>query len=413
MSYVSWEEFWWNNITGAHSLVSAVAVELLESRNVVLNVPSDIPWRHSMRSAISTYFQEKNDLRDIIIQLVDVVDDNQELLEPGRFILSRFASSSISRGYREKSKVTIQDYISQKGVIRNQIIWVKGLSGKTAEQWVKFCKAFSPSSISDGLFVLEVQGGLHTADTKHLRTIEFNECISCYDVQLFNSFILDEQRVYTEYWKKYVSATAALVCGIDAEVSELLLRVTDFKHESPIEGIQRIAEMPDFERRGTSEVSGHALWNIRNRRSSVIEHNIWVAQVQVLFPLIEMERVSIIQKWHTQIKEALDTSTILQYGEVIKNPIDVELGTLCYMMSRRKDADLYLLYIPMETDRNRIRFLHECRNLIAHVSCCSPAQILELFDNTPSDEHGVVLSASEENERMGRKKDYHYVAETC
>ena len=409
MSYVSWEEFWWNNITGAHSLVSAVAVELLESRNVVLNVPSDIPWRHSMRSAISTYFQEKNDFRDIIIQPIDAVDDNHELLEPGRFILSRFASLSVSKGYREKSKVTIQDYISQKGVIRNQIIWVKGLSGKTAEQWVKFCKAFSTNSIADGLFVLEVQGGLHTADTKHLRTIEFNECVSSYDVQLFNSFILDEQRIYTENWKKYISATAALVCGIDAEVSELLLRVTDFKRESPIDGIQRIAEMPDFERRGTNDQSKHVLWSIRNKQNSVIEYSIWAAQVQVLFPIIEMERVSIIQKWNTQIKDALEDNTITQYGEIIKNPMDVELGTLCYMMSHRKNADLYLLYLPDETDRNRVRFLHECRNLLAHVSCCSPEQIVALLDNE-TDELGVVLSTNEEI--LNRKKAYH-VAEPC
>lgn len=411
MSYVSWEEFWWNNITGAHSLVSAVAVELLESKNVILNVPSDIPWRHSMRSAIGTYFQEKNDLRDILIQPIDAVDDNRTLQEPGRFILSRFASSAISKGYREKSKVTIQDYISQKGVIKNQIIWVKGLSGKTAEQWVKFCKGFSPSSIADGLFVLEVQGELHTADTKHLKTIEFYERVSSYDVQLFNSFILDEQRVYTENWKKYISATAALVCGIDAEVSELLLRITDFKRESPIVGIQRIAEMPDFERRGASEVSDHVLWNIRNNQYDMIEHNIWAAQVQVLFPLIEMERVSIIQKWYTQIKEALDTSAIQQYGEVVKNPIDVELGTLCYMMSRRKNPDLYLLYIPIQSDRNRIRFLHECRNLLAHVSCCSPVQISELLDGAP-DGHGVVLPANDENVKVDRKKEHCYAAES-
>ena len=412
MSYVSWEEFWWNNITGAHSLVSTVAVELLESKNVILNVPSDIPWRHSMRSAICTYFQEKNDLRDILIQPVDAVDDNYQLQEPGRFILSRFAPSAISKGYREKSKVTIQDYISQKGVIKNQIIWVKGLSGKTAEQWVKFCKAFSPSSIADGLFVLEIQGELHTADTKHIKTIEFYECVSSYDVQLFNSFILDEQRIYTENWKKYISATAALVCGIDAEVSELLLRVTDFKRESPIAGIQRIAEMPDFERRGASEVSDHVLWNIRNKRNTTIEHNIWAAQVQVLFPLIEMERVAIIQKWYPQIKETLNASTIQQYGETIKNPIDVELGTLCYMMSHRVNSDLYLLYIPSESDRNRIKFLHECRNRLAHVSCCSPEQISELLD-IAADGRIAVLTVNEESVKIDREKEHCYVTKTC
>ena len=350
------EEFWWNNITGAHSLVSAVAVELLESRSVVLNVPSDIPWRHSMRSAISTYFQEKNDFRDIIIQPIDAVDDNHELLEPGRFILSRFASLSVSKGYREKSKVTIQDYISQKGVIRNQIIWVKGLSGKTAEQWVKFCKAFSTNSIADGLFVLEVQGGLHTADTKHLRTIEFNECV----VATMSSYLTALYLMNTVYTlkigKNIFSATAALVCGIDAEVSELLLRVTDFKRESPIDGIQRIAEMPDFERRGTNDQSKHVLWSIRNKQNSVIECIVsGLLKVQVLFPKLNGARFD-YPKWNTQIKDALEDNTITQYGEIIKNPMDVELGTLCYMMSHRKNADLYLLIYPMRPTETEFDF---------------------------------------------------------
>jgi len=328
-------------------------------------------------------------------------------------ILSRFASTSVCKGYREKSKVTIQDYINKKDVIRNQIIWVKGLSEKTAELWIKFCKGFSPKSLTEGLFVLEVQGRAPTVETKYLKSIAFNECVSSYDVQLFNSFILDSQLEYTENWKKYISATAASVCGIDAEVSGLLLRVTDFKHESPMAGIQRISEMPDFERRGASESSNHVLWNYRNKVDAAIEQSIWSAQVQVLFPIIEMERVAIVQKWYSQIEESLVASPVQQYGETISNPMDVELGTLCYMMCHRKSADQYSLYIPYEDVRSRIRFLHKCRNMLAHVSCCTPAQILELLDCTTTSEHGATLTTEEVNIKTDKRKGFTYAAKTC
>ena len=52
MINVSWEEFWWNNITGAHVVVSKVADALLENKMVILKVPSDLPWRHSMRLSL-------------------------------------------------------------------------------------------------------------------------------------------------------------------------------------------------------------------------------------------------------------------------------------------------------------------------------------------------------------------------
>lgn len=374
-----WEEFWWNNITGAHVVVSKVANALLENSIIVLSVPSDLPWRHSMRSSIHSAFQEKNNSRDVVIEPIDIVDDNPERIEAGKFILQRYAPSAVCRGYREKSKVSIQEYITQKEVIKNRIIWVKGLTEKTAEEWIKFCKGFSPKSVEDGLFVLEVHGKVSMSELKNLRYIDFAECVSSYDVQVFNSFILDAQNQYADMWKKYISTVAALVCEVDAEVSEILLRLVDFKSETAIEGIKRISEFPDFARRGAERDSKHVLWYYRNNKIAELEHRIWSAQVQILFPIIELERVRIINDWEETIRTVLKNNSVLQYGEVITEPMDVELGTLCYMLGHRVSNDLYMLYIPDEAERNRIRFLHDCRNSLAHVSCCSPTQVLELL----------------------------------
>ena len=43
MRYIAWEEFWWNNITGARTVVDRVAMALLENKMIVLKVPSDLP----------------------------------------------------------------------------------------------------------------------------------------------------------------------------------------------------------------------------------------------------------------------------------------------------------------------------------------------------------------------------------
>lgn len=374
-----WEDFWWNNITGPHVVVTDVVNALLENKIVILQVPSDLPWRHAMRGAIHTTFQERSDFRDVIIEPIDIYDDNPEKLEPGKFILDRFATSIIRNGYREKSKISIQKYISTKNVIKNHIIWIKGLDKKSAEKWIKFCRGFSKRSAEEGLFVLEVHEDVPVTEVSPFKWINFSEHVRSYDVQLFNSFILDNQKYYSDDWKKYISTCAASICDIDAELSEQIIHIVDFRTESAADGIKRISTMPEFSRRGEGETSNHILSSYRNGNVSELEHRIWTAQIQVLFPIIELERVRLICKYETNIKEILDSVKITQYGDIIHDPIDVELGTLCYLMCERRDDGYYLLYIPDEVDRNRIKFLHDCRNSLAHVSCCSPEQVQQLL----------------------------------
>ena len=264
-------------------------------------------------------------------------------------------------------------------MIRNRIIWVKGLGESVTEQWIQFCRGFSPKSVLDGLFVLEVQEKIRQSDIRPLEVINFRDYVSSYDVQLFNSFLLDGQDNYSDMWKKYISTVVAVVCDTDAEISAHILSSVDFKVRSVIDGLQDIVALPEYSRRGAEANSNHVLWYSRHNGCIELERRIWSAQVQVLFPIIELERVRLIRKWHNIIQEALDNNDISQFNELIRDPMDVELGTLCYMMKHRTDRGLYILYIPDEKERERISFLHDCRNQLAHATCCTTDQIVQLL----------------------------------
>lgn len=373
-----WEEFWWNYITGPNVVVSSVVSALLNGKMVVLKVPSDLPWRHSMRSAVHTAFSERSDCSDVVIELIDLRDENARQMQPGRFILDRFATPTISRGYREKSKVTVQDYISAKDIIKNRIVWIKGIDPDVAGEWIRFCRGFSQRSAAQGLFVLEVNENTSVTETNLLRVINFSDCVSNYDVQLFNSFVLGNQKQYSDGWKKYIAVCTAAICGVDAEISQTMLQSLDFRVESPLEGIRQINQMPDFMRRGENG-SNHVLWHYRNGDMALLEHRLWSAQVQVLFPMIELERVELIGRYERQIREVLASGGITQYNQILQEPMDVELGTLSYLMGAKMEDGFYTLYIPSEEDRKRIRFLHTCRNQLAHASCCTPEQVEQLL----------------------------------
>lgn len=230
---------------------------------------------------------------------------------------------------------------------------------------------------------METHVDITVSDDNSFEFIDFSECVSSYDVQLLNSFILDEMNGYackSNLWKSYIATAAATVCNVDAEVSERLLKEVDFRNESVIEGIARIADMPEFSRRGAEDGSDHVLWYYRTGKTSELEHRVWSSQVQVLFPVIEMERVELVLKYQNNIAQALTENLFEQYGEHITEPMDLELGSMCYLMSHRGDDNMYKLYIPDENDRERIRFLHECRNLLAHVNVCTPEQVRKLLD---------------------------------
>lgn len=374
-----WEEFWWNNITGARSFVREVEMALEENKMVVLKVPSDLPWRNSMRSAIQTAFDERNSCQNFIFDIVDAQDEIVES-DPGRYILNRYANSEVKHGYREKSKYSIQEYIITKQVLRKKILLIKGLSYETAQQWIQFCKDYFSKNMSDGLFILETHEPFEWKLSKRITCIDFDNYVSTYDLQLFNSFILnDYNNIYSNDWKKYIAAVVASVCMVDAEVSELLIRVMDFHSESIISGLEKISQMPEFCKRGSGKNVNHPLKYYRQGNIQKICYLIWQAQIQILFPLIELERVQLVEKWDVNIQQILNENTIIRFEETLKKPMDVDLGALCYMLSGQAK---YQLFIPNEQDVSRIKLLHRCRNKLAHVNCCSPEEIRALLDKT-------------------------------
>lgn len=374
-----WQDFWWNNITGPHKAVVGVAEALLSHSTVILKVPADLPWRRPMRSVIEEQIRNMSGSVNTIITQIDVADECSANDDPGRYLLKRFARSDVFRSYREKGGVSIQNYMIRNNVLKDTIIWVKGVDKEQAAKWLKFCQGYKGASVEDGLFVIELHEQFNPVEAKNIHTIVFADCVREYDLQLFNSFILDEQNSYNDRWKKYISTLAASLCKTDAEVSELYLRLMDFRTEDPLEGIKKIAELPEYSRRGEDPNSTHVLNLWRKGNTAELNRRVWEAQLQVLFPIIEMLRIHLIQEHESILRSCLSERYVLQFGEQIIDPYDLEFGTLTWMMAKQDSNHMRYLYIPDETTRHRIHFLKECRNCLAHTDCCTVEQVRELM----------------------------------
>ncbi len=375
----AWSTVWWRDITGSQALVQAVIGGLLEAQHVFLCVPPDLPWRHSMRRLIEEGFRYESE-GDYLLQMLDVAETCPHCPDIGLFLLEHYAPAAVRHAYRPNKKESIQGYLLRNGVLREQIFWVKGMPARDVDAWVHFCQDCPSGGDGGGLFVLELPEALHDAPRRNIRKLHHSDYISTSDLQLFNTLLVNHLfPKVSEPWRDYMATVATNLCQTDAEVSEAFLRQTDFQHQNPLDTLEALAHAPQFSKRGTLEAE-HVLQLFRQGAQERLRRRLWMSQIQIAFPIIEMERVRWIERYEEDIQLALESYDVRQFQQVIQNPYDLELGILRFMLSRRNAlTGDYILYLPDEDARDYLYFLHERRNELAHMGCTAPADLDTLF----------------------------------
>lgn len=375
-----WSDFWWKNITGANYIVKKVAETLIANKAVILNVPYDLPWRHDMRAAVENTYKPYAESSYVIIDQIDDSDDRAEDVSIGTFLLRRNGQKrEIVNGYRDRGGKSIQAYLIDNAVLKDRIIWVKGLDTKRAKDWITFVERYDSKAAKDGLFVLEIPGKTEDASYNNIHIVRYGDYVTDYDVQLLNSFILSEREDLSEGWKRYISNLAAMLCETDAESSEWLISNTNFTKMDPVAAIGRMSAVPKFKMRGKADDTEHVLALFRSEETKELERRIWSSQIRTLFPIIELEKKSIIDEYYDVIKKTLTVYDYRQYEKTVTDPYDLEIGSLYYLTTHHSPAGGYMLYIPDEIIREKIGFLRKCRNTLAHTHYCTPDEVDKLL----------------------------------
>lgn len=367
MEETIWAEYWWSKITGPREIVNAIIEALRSNKSAFLVIPHDLPWRHELRQAVRSSLESISGLEELIPDAIDIEDEGLGGEEPGRLLLDKYALRSAKANYRAGGKESIQQYMFRKGVMRNRLVWVKGFGSSSSQRWVRFCEDWSIQSASDGLFVVETCEEPEVGHGKRLEVIKYNNAVSKYDVQLFNSLILGNETAgkLNDAWKVYAAAITSHLCGTDAEVAQEFLLCHDFKHDEPITTIAKFAESKDFARRGSGD---HVLSLYRNKNSLALKKRLWAGQIEVLFPIIERCRLDLVDELKDQLDREI-ISGITQFGCPVKKASDIEVGTLEYLCASRR------IGIQDRKTRDRVHLLRDCRNSLAHRDTCTVEQV--------------------------------------
>lgn len=357
-------------------------------------MPDDLPWRKQMRSSAECLLRENDS--DLLITYIDCKTDCPDVSDIPEYLLERFAYPDIRSGYRASSGLTIYKYILQNNVLKNRVIWLKGMDKRQIGEWYTFCRNYQPSTRYDGLFVIEAYDDVPFTSATNIGQIQYHEFVSYNDALLFNSMVASSTSCSTE-WKQYMAVVSSLLCNCDVELSQLIIRETDFTKIEPIESLKNIAATSYFERRrqASNLDASHPFSLLRCGKFDVLSTQLWKAQLQTLFSLIELERIAFIDKYKAEIEEALATQfwdnkkgrayRVTQAGEYITDAYDAEIGTLYRLNHLRKVGDLscYLFFLPNENDRNYLSLLHDIRNSLAHIETCPVEKVYQLLSHYP------------------------------
>ena len=353
------ENFWWRNITGPSAMIADTVGALSEGYSVILGVPDFTPWPDRMRGII----REEISGGDVYITVIDAESECSGTAE--EFLLSR-----CDTGRRYRSRLcTAQEYFLRNNLLCNHIFWLHNFRDKAqVSDWVNFCSRYESTSSDTGLFIIDTANDILPAG--RMRAVNFADYAGAYDTRIFTSFLLDAETYrrpeYSQAWKDYIAALSAMLCGADAETAERLIRSADFTAIEPFDAL-------NFADGGKS---GHDETEIMTR--------IWMAQVQIFFPMIEISRVKILRgdaelfgriKFALSWMEANGFPMTQSDGKTVTDPEDLDIGGLFHILCKSnliKNVDVMLA--------EYVSLLRTIRNSLAHMTPCKVAEVRELLD---------------------------------
>jgi hypothetical protein len=355
---------WWDHVTGPSRFVTDVASALHGGKSVFFS--AHIPFRKTFFKRVADTLRVTDNA--LLFDIDDVIDTKED---PGKYLIKRF-----NLGNKYRSHESFAECLKRSGMLNNRLLPIVA-ERECVSGWIDFIRSYmsnKPTSLRDGLFLLKTDDGVSATTVKCLRVLDYHKLVSEYDSLLFAGLITDKSVLSVDE-KRYMSALSVSLFGKNAE------GIADFIDKYKID-FSPLDVLP----KGTfsDDESTYKIWN---------------AQVQELFPLIMRETREFIETWRTTIDGTFKCireernypgspfyqGLLNTYKEPIDSPDDLELATIIFLMRNKRrnksghETPEYLLYIPDESARERIKLLYEMRNNIAHGKVCSEIDVVRLL----------------------------------
>ncbi|MDI9498776.1 MAG: hypothetical protein QM270_09895 [Bacillota bacterium] len=372
---------WWTDITGPARLVEGIVGEFDRSRHVAVCSDRPFNWPEQLRRTVTER------LRDLdgnwMVEQLDAswpfADGKENGTAIEDYLLNWYTVAEVRQAYDPLGTETKAQYLARCGVFRERCFWVRDPDDRELAAWLDFLRRCPPPKRQDGSVILELRPGqqrlLPASENRpqQLAVLRQENYIDYFDALLFNSAMCAELEL-GDGWKRYLAVAATELCQLDVRAALDLLERMTTHGEDPLSAL------------GCGEAAA---------RDPALKRRLWMAQLQVLFPLLEEERLRLIAAYEERIRGILGVPywvasrdetwpLFRQYGQELTDPHEAELGTLASMTAvhRADDHEERLLYLP-RPDWQQLLLLREMRNLLAHRQLCDHGQVRRFLDECP------------------------------
>lgn len=344
--------FWWESVTGPATVVARTVSLLGEAHCVAIRRPCHLPWEDKFRDAVIEGLRRQQSTRRL---LIEVVEDGKST-SPEE-VLPSYALDDEALSWRPHRE-SLAAFLRRTRALQGLLIWVRNLDTDGARKWAEVCGGMKQASAADGVILLECPD-VHLAGVSEVR---YASLVSEYASRLLCSTIADSTLPpsSTDERKDYTAALLSRLCEGDAELAVSLSEVYRPGLDEPLDAMVRIfKEMNELSEK----------WYI----------HVWEAQLECLFPILESERLRIVDRHANQLDELCAEGLTDAFDEPVKSRYDIEIGTLywlshggCPYRMRLRDCD--------ESEQVRIGVLRDCRNSLAHRHIVGEEVIRQLID---------------------------------
>jgi uncharacterized protein YbaR (Trm112 family) len=333
------------------------------------------------------------DLGDLglTVRTIDAADEDTDLsLSPGSFLLEKEAAPAVANKYRGSSEQTLVEYLMDKGLLENKVIWVKGLTDKHIERWLNFVQAFNNARDPEkGVFVIEV------VNKKSERVLspsvvwmDLDEQVSQFDTHSFCSIIVSSVgKAKTGQWGEYLAVLATALFGRDVESAEYFLNFINTNNDpySALDGLwqSEFANSPRGSEPGMDQFVSHPFYLLRTQNKEEIERRIWSEKLKLYFPIISEIQSILVTKYKEKLNDIIfklkDTDPIIDSaGNEVQSFKDIDINMMDFINKRYGYGESRMIAIDQGTAKT-ISLLHKLRNDLAHMDICTPQEMEDLF----------------------------------
>ena len=357
------DRIWWEQITNSRRLIEEVGGALVCGQSVFLGLPRGVPWYDTMQRMIADYVQMQQGMRAIRIIHPKELGNTK----PGEYLWRNFCSEELRAKYRPAIGYAKFLAGAETSTLSQHYIWIQKSDESTTQAWLDFIYAYQEEIKNENAgnqtaFILEIDEDLLPPDAKAIKTVSYSRLIQPYDGFVF-SMLIASNLSGNEYKKKYLGELLTGIADGDAELSAACLEGTAKQKilREPWNVLCHISE----QKVRSNGTPFHLL-----KTKDEVDTAVWMAQLKIVFPIIEGYRKIFIEKHEPSLQSLLPYKD--KMGYLVADVGEVEIGQLHYWAST---AQLQV----KDKERETLCVFRDARNRLAHLKQLTMDELDTIF----------------------------------